>query len=221
MLRTLTAVACSLVLASSACADDLNRPPIEYAKAPAETAVTRLQTKLATGKAKLKFTDDHGYLKSVLAALDVPESSQVLVFSKTSLQRDRITPRTPRIYFNDDVYVGFCSAARSWRYPRSIRRSGRVLHARPGAGRRPRFTRQTETCLTCHASSLNRGIPGHLVRSSRSIAEAHRSSPPARSAPTTPARSRNAGAAGTSRARTEDDPPRELRRPDKKAADEV
>ena len=36
-------------------------------------------------------------------------SSQMLVFSKTSLQRDRIAPRTPRaLYFNDDVYIGFC-----------------------------------------------------------------------------------------------------------------
>ena len=33
----------------------------------------------------------------------------MLVFSKTSLQRDRISPRTPRaVYFNDDLYVGFC-----------------------------------------------------------------------------------------------------------------
>src|SRR5262245_1049055 len=109
MLRALLAFACVVGLAAAARADDLNRPPIEYAKAAAENVVTRLQTRITTGKAKLTFTDDHGYLKSVLAELNVPESSQVLVFSKTSLQRDRIAPRTPRaIYFNDDVYVGFC-----------------------------------------------------------------------------------------------------------------
>ena len=35
----------------------------------------------------------------------------MLVFSKTSLQRHRISPRTPRaIYFNDDVYVGYCKS---------------------------------------------------------------------------------------------------------------
>ena len=58
---------------------------------------------------KLNFTDDFGYLPSVLKEFKFPVSSQMLVFSKTSLQRDRISPRTPRaLYFNDNVYVGFC-----------------------------------------------------------------------------------------------------------------
>ena len=53
--------------------------------------------------------DDHGYLPALSKELNVPQSSQVLVFSKTSFQRERITPKTPRaLYFNDDVYVGFC-----------------------------------------------------------------------------------------------------------------
>ena len=45
---------------------------------------------------------------SVLEALDVPVSSQGLVFSKTSLQVDRIGPWAPRaLYFNDEVYLGW------------------------------------------------------------------------------------------------------------------
>ena len=169
MLRPPAALACvlALALAAPAAADDLNRPPIEYAKAPADNAVSRLQTRLATGKAKLLFDDDHGYLKSVLAALDVPESSQVLVFSKTSLQRDRISPRTPRaIYFNDDVYVGFCLRGEVLELSVADASLGTVFYTldqEPDA--RPRFTRQTDNCLACHASSLTRGVPGHLVRS--------------------------------------------------------
>src|SRR5690242_13995756 len=105
MVRVLVGLVAVFGVCGAGLADDLDRPPIEYATAPADNAVTRLQAKLAGGKAKLTLTDDHGYLKSVLAALDVPESSQVLVFSKTSLQRERISPKTPRaIYFNDDVY---------------------------------------------------------------------------------------------------------------------
>ena len=47
-------------------------------------------------------------LPAVLRALNVPASSQGLVFSRTSLQVDRIAPWTPRaLYFNDDVTVGF------------------------------------------------------------------------------------------------------------------
>ena len=48
-----------------------------------------------------------GCLPSLLAALHIPVSSQVLVFSKTSLQRQHIAPDAPRaLYFNDEVYVG-------------------------------------------------------------------------------------------------------------------
>ena len=44
----------------------------------------------------------------MLDALKIPKSSQMLVFSQTSLQRRAINPRNPRaIYFNDDVYVGY------------------------------------------------------------------------------------------------------------------
>ena len=36
----------------------------------------------------------------------------MLVFSKTSFQRERISPQTPRaLYFNEDVYVGFIPGA--------------------------------------------------------------------------------------------------------------
>ena len=83
--------------------------PINYSTATPRNAVSRLQDRIVKGTTKLEFESDHGYLRSVLRELDVSESSQVLVFSKTSLQRDRITPKTPRaIYFNDDVMVGFC-----------------------------------------------------------------------------------------------------------------
>lgn len=47
-----------------------------------------------------------GYLPALLKALNISVDSQVLVFSKTSLQADKIGPKTPRaIYFNDDTAV--------------------------------------------------------------------------------------------------------------------
>src|SRR5262245_2456631 len=167
MLRVLLAFACLTWLVAAARGDDLNRPPIEYAKAPADNAVTRLQTRIATGRAKLAFTDDHGYLRSVLAELNVPESSQVLVFSKTSLQRDRITPRTPRaIYFNDDVYVGFCLHGEVMEVSAVDPKLGTVFYTLDQQpARRPQFVRQTDNCLLCHGSTLTYNNPGHLVRS--------------------------------------------------------
>jgi len=60
--------------------------PINYATAPVHDAVALLQQKLDHGEASLNWDDDHGWLPSVLEQLNVPQSSQLLVFSKTSLQ---------------------------------------------------------------------------------------------------------------------------------------
>jgi hypothetical protein len=146
---------------------ELDREPINYATAELDNPVTRLQQKLAAGRAALAFEDDHGYLKSLLAALRVPESSQVLVFSKTSMQRDRIGPKTPRaLYFNDDVYVGFCLRGHVLEVSAADPAIGTAFYTLDQEpADRPRFTRQTDNCLTCHASALTRNTPGHLMRS--------------------------------------------------------
>src|SRR5262245_34732679 len=52
----------------------------------ASDPVEELQKKLNSGLAKLEFEGERGYLASLLKNLDVPISSQTLVFSKTSLQ---------------------------------------------------------------------------------------------------------------------------------------
>src|SRR4051812_42503971 len=86
----------------------LDNDAIQYATRPVDDAVARLQKKISSGEVKLTFNDAQGYLASVLEALDVPVESQVLVFSKTSFQAPRISPRMPRaLYFNDHVSVGF------------------------------------------------------------------------------------------------------------------
>src|SRR4029077_14771720 len=70
-------------------------------------AIVRLQEKIDSGAVKVQFDEKDGYLRSLLQELKIPIESQVLVFSKTSFQRDLISPERPRaIYFNDDVYVG-------------------------------------------------------------------------------------------------------------------
>src|SRR5262245_48831571 len=90
-------------------ADDFDQEPVRYGATAQKNAVSRLQERLDAGKATLAFRKDKGYLPALLRELNVSASSQMLVFSKTSLQRHRITPETPRaLYFNDDVYVGYC-----------------------------------------------------------------------------------------------------------------
>src|SRR5262245_4141765 len=153
--------------AKSAHADEFDREPIRYSTAPTNNAVSSLQQRMHSGAISLKCDEEHGYLRSVLQALDVPMSSQMLVFSKTSLQRERITPKTPRaLYFNDDVYVGFCLHGTVLETSAVDPNLGTVfytLNQQPVA--KPKFARQTDSCLQCHGSTQTYGVPGHLLRS--------------------------------------------------------
>src|SRR5205809_6859573 len=105
-------VLCAILLASGLPlqTDDsiYERDPINYAAAPANDPVAKLSQRIESGQMKLAYDAERGYLPALLKALDVPVSSQALVFSKTSFQRDLINPQRPRaLYFNDDVYIGF------------------------------------------------------------------------------------------------------------------
>jgi hypothetical protein len=146
---------------------EIERDPINYSVATPRNVVARLQERLDAGAARLEFEPDHGYLKALLRALDVPVSSQVLVFSKTSMQRDRISPKTPRaIYFNDDVMIGFCIRGQLIEIAAADDVIGTAFYTlRQTEEEKPAPERQTESCLLCHSSSANQGFPGHLVRS--------------------------------------------------------
>ena len=169
MLRLPSALLIACVAATPVVAqiDGLEREPINYKTASAENAITTLQKRINDGQVKFKFTDDHGYLPSVLKELNVPPSSQVLVFSKTSFQRERITPKTPRaLYFNDDVYVGFCLRGDVLEFSAVDTNLGTAFYTLDQSpDDRPQFDRHKDTCLSCHASGATGGAPGHLVRS--------------------------------------------------------
>ncbi len=161
----------ALFAATTATAQEIESEPIRYSSATLKNAVTEFKERLAAGKAKLDFEPDHGYLKSVLHELDIPESSQVLVFSKTSLQRERISPKTPRaIYYNDDVMIGFCLRGQVIEISvvdDVVGTAFYTVNQTPEEGDEEKAVpqRQTESCLLCHSSSANQGFPGHLVRS--------------------------------------------------------
>ncbi|MBX9655688.1 hypothetical protein K2Y11_18895 [bacterium] len=147
--------------------DDFEQPPIEYSKSEPCNVISELQQKIDRGDERLTFDNDRGYLPSLLKLLGVPVESQMLVFSKTSLQLRRISPRTPRaIYFNDEVYVGYCQSGDVLEISSADPQLGTVFYTldqkEKGA---PRFVRQTENCLVCHGSSRTEGVPGHVARS--------------------------------------------------------
>ncbi len=139
---------------------------LNYNKAAVHDAITDLQAKMDAGKEKITFSKEHGYLDSVLAALKIPKSSQVLVFSKTSFQRERISPSTPRaLFFNDDVYIGFIPDSPMMEVSTADPQLGGVFYTLDQkAEGKPKFARQDQ-CLECHASAKSMGVPGHLLRS--------------------------------------------------------
>jgi len=109
----------------------------------------------------------------VLAALDIPVSSQVLVFSRTSLQTEYIAPWAPRaIYFNDDVYVGHVGDDVQPVEQRIVEIAsidpddgGAFYFLSQNPEEEPRFVREGQTCLMCHESVITEGVPGVMVRS--------------------------------------------------------
>ena len=89
-------ICCGLAGNVALASDDFELPPINYSQSKPQNRVSRLMEDVEQGKQSLQYDDKFGYLKPLLDALEVPVSSQMLVYSKTSLQRQRIAPRTPR-----------------------------------------------------------------------------------------------------------------------------
>ncbi|MGV3608125.1 MAG: hypothetical protein ACO1RA_17095 [Planctomycetaceae bacterium] len=145
---------------------DFEQEPILYGKREPKNRISQLMDGLRTGEKKLEFEPHFGYLRSLLKELEVPQASQVLVYSKTSLQRQRIAPKTPRaLYFSDDVYIGFCQHGEVLEISVADPELGGVFYTLEQESDAPRITRQMDNCLICHGSSTTKGVPGHLVRS--------------------------------------------------------
>lgn len=129
--------------------------------------ITQLNRKLEGGEATLAYEPEFGYLKSVLQNLGVPASSQTLVFSKTSLQFQHISPAAPRaLYFNDNVYVGQVKGGKSLELIAFDATQGAVFYVLTEQKvDKPRFERAQLDCVQCHIASATHGVPGVIVRS--------------------------------------------------------
>jgi hypothetical protein len=131
--------------------------------------IADLQQRIKSGQAKLAFDTKHGYLGSLLKTLNVPISSQTLIFSKTSLQSEGISPKAPRaLYFNDDVYVAWVQGASSIEIMSIDPKRGAMFYglAQENDGR-PEFELITgHICSACHhVSGLTKFVPRLLFSS--------------------------------------------------------
>ncbi len=146
---------------------EFEREPINYYQHPVTDPIARLQKALDAGKIKLEYDEERGYLPALLRALEIPQSSQMLVFSKTSFQLRKISPLRPRaIYFSDDVYIGWVQRGDVIEITAVDPQLGAVFYTLDQEKTdTPRFVRDRGQCTTCHALSRTQGVPGHLVRS--------------------------------------------------------
>jgi len=143
-------------------------PSIDYRTSALADPITTLQRDLAAGRASLEFDGTQGFLRSLLATLNVPVESQILLFSKTGIQHPFTNPENPRaLYFNDRVVVGYIPGAPMLEVASHDPRQGVIFQTLPqevGMGTPPRFVRP-DRCLGCHLSANSLGVPGILVRS--------------------------------------------------------
>lgn len=144
----------------------LEHPAIGYRSEPLENPVAELQAHLAQGSVELTFDarPGIGYLPDVLRELRVPVESQLLVYSKTSLQRGLIVPQRPRsVYFNDELAVGAVQGGIieiAVQHPQQ----GAVFYTLERVSGEPRLARQG-SCLGCHYAYATLGVPGFFARS--------------------------------------------------------
>jgi len=149
-----------------------DHPSIQYASRPVNDPASDLDRKLQAGAVRLEFDAVRGYLPSLLEALRIPVSSQMLVFSKTSLQQRLISPHTPRaLFFNDSVVVGWVNGGRLLEVAAQDPEQGVIFYSlNQRRTDQPRLERRDD-CLNCHESSDSLGVPGMLVRSEFAAAD--------------------------------------------------
>ncbi|MFI5178437.1 MAG: hypothetical protein ACHQO8_07740 [Vicinamibacterales bacterium] len=140
-------------------------PAIQYASRPTTDPVAKLSQSLSTSGRSLERDPRTGFLLPVLGALGVPVESQLLVFSKTGVQRAFTSPLNPRaLFFNTSVAVGYVPGAPVLELAADDPQQGVVFYTVDQAAATPVFTRRT-SCLGCHVSASTLGVPGMIVRS--------------------------------------------------------
>lgn len=142
-------------------------PPHNYWERPLTDRFTKLKAELEAGRLVLDAgTGERAYLVSLLRALEVPVSSQMLLFSTTSLQLRFITPSNPRaLYFNEDVYVGYIPGGKLEIVSIDPALGGIFyIFDIPRGTEAPRVERSNR-CMNCHAAEETAGVPALVIKS--------------------------------------------------------
>ncbi|WP_367873598.1 hypothetical protein [Luteolibacter sp. Populi] len=155
-------------------ADFWDLPPIRYSDTKPTDAVAKLAGALASGAKQVEGKTGLERLRFVLKELGIAEESQVLVFSKTSLQTALIHPRNPRaLFYSEEAYVGYVPAGAIEVIVQDPLLGDVFYVIEPGPADGLKIERDTSLCLSCHGTTRTEGIPGVQVRSVFPNAEGH------------------------------------------------
>ena len=141
-------------------------PAHEYHTRELNDPFTRLIADFESGKRELDNRSGKAFIASMLEHLDVPASSQLLVFSRTSLQTRKISGSNPRaLYFNENVYVGYIPGGKV-EIVSLDPELGAIFYILdiPKSSELPVIERSGR-CMNCHAAAETRRIPGLSTRS--------------------------------------------------------
>ncbi len=142
-------------------------PAIKYSTAPLNNLVSEVNKKIQDGSVRLTSEGRSRFLRSALDALQIPVDSQLLVFSRASLQGKLINEQNPRaLFFNDRVALGWVRDGELIEVAAHDETAGVVFYtldqrSDPAAGS-PEFKRAFE-CLGCHVAGDTLGVPGFLM----------------------------------------------------------
>ncbi|HJZ74764.1 MAG TPA: hypothetical protein VKE51_23670 [Vicinamibacterales bacterium] len=140
-------------------------PSIEYATRATTDRIAKLNQAVASGSRTLQRDSRTGYLRALLDALGVPDESQLLVFSKTGVQRAYTSPSNPRaLFFDASVVIGYIPGAPLIEIAAHDPQQGVVFYTLDQHANSPSFTRAT-MCVTCHVSATTLEVPGLIARS--------------------------------------------------------
>lgn len=157
-------------LSENAIRYDQEYPLIAYSGPATHNRVWRLKQQLESGQLSLAWEPKWGYLRALLRALEINTDSQLLVFSRTSLQIKYISDKTPRaIYFNDDTYVAWEQGSPLLELTVIDAEAGVVFFGVENRRETAvKFEREGGRCLTCHDtySMMGGGVPRVLAMSS-------------------------------------------------------
>jgi hypothetical protein len=144
-----------------------NDPAIRYSTAPLNNAVVEVNKKLQDATTQLTFEGRSGFLRSALEALQIPVDSQLLVFSRASLQGRQINEQNPRaLFFNDRVALGWVRGGDVIEVAAHDESAGVVfytLEQRADATTSPPQFKRVFQCLGCHLAGDTLGVPGLLM----------------------------------------------------------